>query len=377
MSQDNKRILSNIVQAIVVTMISLLLATTALHKLSSILEFKPAVQGDDFQISDIYNNVANSRSISSLSNDITIVALDGCTRNDIAKVINAVDSLNPSAVGLDVLFLWEYEGDDCLIDAINSCRNLVLPLEVNENADTLRGSYFYDRLSNALFGAINLDSYSLSQSVRKFWPSLHLGEFTVNSFGAEIVSIVNTTRFNELVSRNNESETISYPSIEFPVISYNNILSSPDSFKVDIEGRIVLMGDLNDGRDYHVTPVDVGMPGVKIHAFIIDTILNSKYITSTPIWISWVIAFIVCFILVVINFFIGDVSSNLGNLVMRILQVLCLYLFFAMGCKAFISRLHYIDFAPTLLMIGLGLFAYDLWVGLLALFNMIVKKKDK
>ena len=76
-----------------------------------------------------------------------------------------------------------------------------------------------------------------------------------------------------------------------------------------------------------------------------------------------------------ISFFISDVSSNLGNLVMRVLQVLCLYVFFALGCKAFISRLHYIDFAPTLLMIGLGMFAYDLWVGLIALFNLVFKKK--
>lgn len=375
MSSKKTKVLLNVVQATIVTMMSLILATTALHELSSLLDFKPAVQGNDFQISDVYNNVANSRAVQTLSDDVTIIALDGCNRNDIATVITVVDSLRPAAVGLDVLFYWEYEGDEYLIDAIKNCRNIVLPVEVNENADSLRGSYFYDRLNKAHFGAINLDSYSLSQSVRSFWPTLHTGSSTINSFSSEIVSIANPTSFNALKSRNRESETISYPSVEFPVIGYSDILDSISLYTDEINGKIVLMGDLNDGSDYHVTPVDVGTPGVKIHAYIIDTILNNKYISSTPVWLSWLIAFIVCFIFVAISFFISDVSSNLGNLVMRVLQVLCLYVFFALGCKAFINRLHYIDFAPTLLMIGLGMFAYDLWVGLIALFNLVFKKK--
>ena len=377
MSSNKTRILSNIVQATIVTMMSLILATTALHELSSLLDFKPAVQGSDFQISDIYNNVANSRSVRVLSDEVTIIALDGCNRHDIAKVITTVDSLRPSAVGLDVLFFWEYEGDESLINAIDHCSNLVLPVEISDSADTLRGSYFYDRLKSAHFGAINLDSYSLSQSVREFWPSLLCGDSSVNSFGTELVSIANPSCFKQLKSRGRNSEIISYPSIEFPVIKYNEILDSSSFYKGDIEGKIVLMGDLNDGSDYHVTPVDVGTPGVKIHAFIIDTILNNKYISSTPVWLSWVIAFIVCLVFMITSFFVGDISSNLGNLAMRILQVICLYVFFALGCRVFVSKLHYIDFAPTLLMIGLGLFAYDLWVGLIALFQLVFKKRNK
>ena len=375
MSPRKSRILSNLVQAAIVTLMSLILATTALHGLTSLLDFKPAVQGNDFQISDVYNNVANSRSVHTLSEDITIIALDGGNRDDIAKVIIAVDSLKPSAVGLDVLFFWEYDGDERLINALDHCGNLVLPVEVSDQVDTLKGSYFYNKLCRAHFGAINLDSYSLSQSVRSFWPSLKCGEVIVNSFSTEIVSLAKPERFQKLLSRNNESEIISYPSIEFPIIGYRDILDSPDQFINDVKGKIVLMGDINNGSDFHVTPVDVGTPGVKIHAYIIDTILNDKYISTTPKWISWVLAFLICFIFVSINFFIGDVSSNLGNLLMRILQVICLYLFFALGCRLFISRLHYIDFAPSLLMIGLGLFAYDLWMGLGALYQLVFKRK--
>ena len=375
MSPQKSRILSNIVQAAIVTLVSLILASTALHGLSSLLDFKPAVQGNDFQISDVYNNVANSRAVHALSEDITIIALDGGNRDDIAKVITAVDSLNPLAVGLDVLFFWEYDGDDRLINALDHCRNLVLPVEVSDQVDTVKGSYFYNELERAHFGAINLDSYSLSQSVRSFWPSLECGGATVNSFSSEIVSLANPERYQELLSRNKESEIISYPSVEFPIVDYADILESPNQFIDDIKGRIVLMGDIKNGSDYHVTPVDVGTPGVRIHAHIIDTILNGKYISSTPKWISWAIAVLICFVFISINFFIGDISSNLGNLLMRVLQVICLYLFFALGCRAFISRLHYIDFAPSLLMIGLGLFAYDLWMGLGALYQLVFKRK--
>ena len=368
-------ILSNIIQAIIVTLMTLILAITALHELSSLLDFKPSVQGSDFKISDIYNNVANSRSVRTLSDDVVIIALDGCGRNDIAQLIPIVDSLKPAAIGLDVLFYWEYDGDDYLINALDNCHNLVLPVEVDDQADSLKGSYFYNDLKQAHFGAINLDSFSIDQSVRTFWPLLHYGGNSINSFSTEVVSLANPKKFKELIAREKDSETIAYLSIEFPVLHFREFMSAPSAFKDDIAGKTVLMGDLNDGSDYHVTPVDVGTPGVKIHAYIIDTILNSKYITSTPVWLSWVIAFLICFIFVAVSFFIGDVSSNLGNLVIRALQVLCLYLFFALGCKAFISHLHYIDFAPTLLMIGLGLFSYDLWMGMIALYELVFKKK--
>ena len=377
MSPEKRRILSNFVQAAIVTMMSLILATSALRGLSSLLDFRPAVQGNDFQISDVYNNVTNSRAVSTLSEDVTIIALDGGNRDDIANVLNLVDSLNPSAVGLDVLFLWEYDGDERLIDAIEHCGNLVLPVEVSDQVDTLTGSYFYDKLDCSHFGAINLDSYSLSQSVRSFWPTLKCGEAIVNSFGPEIVSLASPARYQELIARHRESETITYPSIEFPVIGYRDFLDSPTQHISDVTGKIVLLGDLNNGSDYHVTPINVGTPGVKIHAYIIDTVLNGKYISSTPKWISWAIAILLCFVFISINFFIGDVSSNLGNLLMRVLQVISIYLFFALGCRAFISRLHYIDFAPSLLMIGLGLFAYDLWMGLGALFQIVFKRKKK
>ena len=373
--KQKRNILSNVIQAIIVSMMSLFLATTALHELSSLLDFKPAIQGNDFRMSDVYNNVAESRSVSMLSNDVTIIGLDGCSRDEIASVVSAVDSLKPAAIGLDILFFWEYEGDERLISALDRCSNLVLPVEVTDESDTLRGSYFYGSMTQPHLGAINLDSYALSQSVRTFWPTLEVGGKKVNSFSAELISIANPDKYQELLSRGKESETITYPSIEFPIVPYEELLNDPVALTQEITGKIVLMGDMNDGSDYHMTPIDVGTPGVKIHAYIIDTILNSKYITQTPAWLSWVIAFVICFILILINFFIGDVSPNLGNLLMRVLQVVCLYLFFALGCHVFIRRLHYIDFAPSLLMISLGLFAYDLWMGLIALFQLIFKKK--
>lgn len=375
MSRKNINILKNIIQSIIVTMISLILATTALHELSSLLNFEHTVQGDDFQISDVYNNVANSRSVSYLSKDVTIIGLDGSSRNDIATVVSVVDSLQPKAIGLDILFFWEYEGDERLISSLDNCSNLVLPIEIEDDSKSTHGSYFYDFLSTPHFGAINLDSYALSQAVRSFWPSFTVGGRTFNSFGAELVSIAMPEKYQELMARHKESETISYPSVEFMTISYPEFLENPDAFSQDVTGKIILLGDLADGSDFHMTPIDVGTPGVKIHAYIIDTIINNKFITQTPAWLSWVLAFIICFVFVAINFFIGDVSSNLGNLLMRILQVTSLYLFFALGCRIFISHLHYIDFAPSLLMIGLGLFAYDLWMGLFALYELIFKKK--
>lgn len=372
---NRRKLFVDIAQSIGVTIISFVIAISALSGLESLLDFRSSIQGDTFEISDVYNYVADNRDVRNLSDDVTIISIDGCDRQDIATLIPAVESLKPGAIGLDVLFFQDFDGDEELINSLNSASNLVLPILLDNESGSTTGSYFYNQLADATFGIINLNVDSNNQPVRTFKPHIQFNDMKVNTFAAELASIVDEGKYNELIKRANEAETICYPSTEFYTISYMDFLESPESFAQNIHNKVILLGDTNQGNDFHVTPISSGIPGVQIHAHIIDTIINSKYVRTSPSWLNWSIGFILCFILIFINFRIWDKIPLICNIVTRIIQVACLYCFFALGCKVYVGNYYCIDFSPILLMAGLDLFAYDLWVGLVAVFRLLFKKK--
>lgn len=373
--KKRKNLLINIAQSLGVTIISFVIAISALSGLESLLDFRTSIQGDSFQISDVYNYVADKRSVAKLNDNITIIGLDGCNRKDIASMIPVIDDMQPAAIGLDVLFFHEYEEDEVLIQNIENSSNLVLPILINEESQSISGSYFYEELTRGNFGVINLNVTSSNQPVRTFTPDISCQDITLNTFAVELVSLANHDKYDELIRRKRQIETISYPSTEFYTIPYQDFLESPESFSHYISNKIVLLGDTQQGNDFHSTPVSVDTPGVEIHAHIIDTIINSKYIRTSPSWLNWSIGFILCFILILVNFTIWDRVPLICNIITRIIQVICLYCFFALGCKVYIANYYYIDFSPIVLMAGLDLFAYDLWVGLVAIFRLVFKKK--
>jgi adenylate cyclase len=71
-----------------------------------------------------------------------------------------------------------------------------------------------------------------------------------------------------------------------PVIPVHRLLDAAtgDSLRAEIEGRIVLVGTSAVGlRDLVSTPLQAGLPGVLVHAEIIDQIVAGSYITR-PDW---------------------------------------------------------------------------------------------
>lgn len=83
-------------------------------------------QANDFTVNDFYNLVANGRAVRSLDNDVVIVNIDQCGRPEIAALLDILSMQDPKAVGLDVIFPDEREGDEILIDAIARTPNLVM-----------------------------------------------------------------------------------------------------------------------------------------------------------------------------------------------------------------------------------------------------------
>ena len=376
-----KRITHIAIQIFAITAIAILLSRTAIYSITSVPAFNSSVSGGDFKMSDVYNSVINNNSEHILSTDIAIVNVDDCSRLQIAEVLKAVNDCDPVVIALDVFFPWQYAEDEILIDAIRLCNNIVLPCRAtygNDNPDTatLQGSYFYDETFHH-YGIVNFESYAISSTIREFRTTFDVDGKLYNSMPVEISLIAEPDAYAALMEKGTGKHTISYPIIEFETISAQELLESNGSLSSFLGGKIVFVGDLYDGHDFHVTPIDKAMPGVKIQAYTTQTILSGNYTRTTSGFVNWVLAILTCMLFITLNFVAKYNFPNVGKIVLRLLQVFCLYLFYIIGCRIFATRQLYIDFMPALTMMALGLFAYDVWVGGIAVAKAVTSHKKK
>ena len=107
-----------------------------------------------------------------------------------------------------------------------------------------------------------------------------------------------------------------------------------------------------------------------LHAYALQTILSGNYIDTTPSWLNWLIAIVLCVLLTSCNLWAGYRRS----IFVRIAQFVIIYLLIVIGCAYFASHHMYIDFSVSILMIGFGLVAFDVWFGFVALYNFIKNK---
>ena len=351
---------------ILITLVALLLSRFMLSDLSGISAFSPVEKVADYSMSDMYNAVANRRAVRQLNQDIVIVATDGCSRAEIAQLMTIVDANSPAVVGLDIFFPYQTSDDSLLLKSFSACANLILPIQMADSAYLSNNYSFFDGTIDAPYGCVNLELADIRSTVRTFRPFyIHNGDSILN-FAAALVQQARPEAIKPLLSRSNETEIIFFPSIEFETLSGKEILTNGDLLLENLTNKIVLLGDMRNMSDSYLTPLDAAVPGVLIHAYTAYTILSDKYISVSANWLNWLIAILVCLLYTVVNLFAKKSFSNFGNFLMRLLQFFTMYVLFVIGCLEFAYHGSYIDFTPSILMIGLGALAFDLWYGIYA-----------
>lgn len=367
--------------ALAITAIAFGLSYFIKYDLGSISAFAPMEKATDFDLTDVYNTVADRRASRTLSDDIVIVSIDGCSREDIMEVVDYVDYLNPSAIGLDVFFNYPAEGDAGLIESLTQCDNLVFPVGLRRIGDeaAIFGSYFYDNTSIGHRGVVNLSVDSHLSVVRNFQSEYIVGRDTLRSFCAELAKVADPKAYSRLKVRGGKSEVINYPSWEFEFIPAKDLTRGGIPFeeaRQSVEGKVVLIGSVSDPSDFHLTPIDERMPGLLIHARALQTILDSCYVDETSDFLSWVMATLLSFAFILLVLVIKEYVPFEG-LVVRAAQFILIYLFLVLGCNAFARHGNYLNFGPTLLMIGLGMLANDIWLGLVDFVKNIQNRKKR
>lgn len=322
-----------------------------------------------FSITDFYNAVANHRPITERDSVIVIVSVDSCSRQQIAQALSDIDFCRPAAMGLDVFFGHPTGNDSELVEAILNCENLILPVMLDYDFEHgyvtgCYGSFFQDTVKGKPVGAVNLAGSSSLSVIRQFTPNFTTNKKdTIRSFAAALAAKGRPESYKRLTARGNNLEYINYPSRQFDIIPAAEVLQNAE----ELENKIVIVGNVEDITDVHLTPIDIQMSGTLVHAYILSTILSGHYIEKSSNFSRWIWAIIAAIILVWFRVLYTFKANAYSKLIIRILQFLLIWLCAYFGYKTFINKGIYWDFSLAL-MIGLSMLVADIWfaVGALA-----------
>ena len=265
-----------------------------------------------FDLSDIYATVGNGSASHNQSEDIVIVNTDHCTRSQIAEAIETVNGMNPKVIGLDLMFIDSMDYHDRLLSSILGCNALVLPISLegkekgNDLFEIKDSSYFYNLIPSKKLGVINLAGNGPASVIRTFSPFFKLKDYSLDNFSSAIVKCYSNDKYEELKKKQGRL-FIHYHAIDFEIERWNEIK------KEDIEGKIVLIGSINNESDQHLTPIGV-KSGIIIHAATINTILYDNYIEDCSTILNYIIAFFSTLCFVSLMSYAKLHLSNMGNL---------------------------------------------------------------
>lgn len=363
--------LKNWLYALAATAAGFILSRVVLYGLTSLAAFSSADDSTEINFTDIYDKVADRGAVRTLSEDVVIVSVDGCDRSRIAAAIDAVSFMEPSAVGLDLFFIYPSADDEALIQAIGGCKNMVLPIT---DGETPLKSYFYP-LSGCSYGCVNMNASSSNDIVRDYIPVFDVGPDKVPCMAAALAEKISGRR----MPAGQTPERIWFPAIDFDVIEAEELVDEDGLPNLEVEGRIkdkaVLIGVVNDGSDMHRTPVAEEMPGIMIHAHILDTILHDRGINEVSEALNLVIAILCCLLFLRLHLFFKDWLDDVGEMIMRIVQFVLIYVFLVLGVNLYVRHHCLVDFSMTLLMLGFSLTALSIIKGTVYLFQMLKDKK--
>ena len=196
-------------------------------------------------------------------------------RGQIADLIDALCEADAKVIGVDIRFPSRNDANnDKLLSTLLAHRDrLVLARAIYD--DEVRGSFF-DKEDSLVFGITNLPSYTDYSPY--YSPS---GEELFSYKIAKTAFPEKQWDFNRFI--------VNYEPIHFANWSAATVLeSSPESRRSHFEGKIILLGDKDNEKDYHNTPFKIGgsewAAGVELHAYPLYSLCEDGWAFSSLPW---------------------------------------------------------------------------------------------
>lgn len=365
------------VKTLIVVGLAYCFAMIMAHPLSFSLGAISSMSSADFSITDMYQIIADGRDVRTLSPDIVIIDVNNCSRDQIAETIELAKLCEPKAIGVDVSFVEQREGDEPLLESFSNTDRIIgaelLGVSKTSSAnnpvfEVKHRSWFADSLgSSVTFAAANFPTLGNGGTIRSFKPWFRMTDGTETpAFATAVAMKANPDKASELRHRGNATEAIYYPSTEFKILLPGDIYERGE----ELLNSVVLIGALNDPGDRHRTPIDSHTSGTLIQAYAINTILQGRYLKQSPRWIGEAVALVITFIFV---FTCMSIKTGIRGMILRIMQVTVLYLVLYAGYWFFIERDVVIDFSRSFLMLAFALFSVDIWNGVYFIWKKSIK----
>lgn len=266
---------------------------------------------ENFSITDKYYQILKTKK----SHAITIVDLKTLIkRDDIAKTLEEIERCNPAVIGVDCVF--ENESGDTIAD--NAIRdfarqydNVVYSYRLSNEKDSNIGyadethSFFAEEIP-VHEGVTNMPRENLYNQIKR---TLRSG-WRVNgidrlSFIGELMNMYAGFSF---CKTSDTDININFSPTEFEVVSPADI----ESNRQILEGRIVLLGTMNDMSDTHYSPLG-NIAGVELLAYGIQTLLEDSQVVTIPIAWSIVLAYLLVLLTNFLQLWYLDFTSNSTN----------------------------------------------------------------
>jgi CHASE2 domain-containing sensor protein len=320
----------------------------------------------DFDYNDLAYSQLHKNETTSIDTNIIIVNIGKSDRNEIAGMIEKVQERKPRVLGVDVFFKDPKtpEEDSALVAVLPKHKNLVLAYELREINHHIGPAGFL-RTQAASSGYVNFvgEEGGVNRAVAPF---IKQENSSYCAFSSEVIRLADPAAYQTLVERGKKAETINYMrrNDQFHIIEGADILAESDS--TVMENKIVLLGytseDPNDVEDKKFTPMNYksfgkslpDMAGVNIHANIINMVLQGKYINKMPTWLTWGLAFVICWFHMAI-FLAYAIERHLWfHLLAKIAQVLSAVLFILIGLYIYMKFDYKINLVPSFVAIILA-----------------------
>lgn len=362
----------------VITFLTWLLIYYGLSVILSQDVFTVLDRTSDFKMTDVYQYIDDSSLDRCVSESVVVVGMDGGSRDSIAQTIRSLHAMGASAIGVDFLFPYHQNSrtDSLLLQTLRQTPNVVLASVVRNNSDDTFekvDGLIMQNDPDLLYGIINLPPHSNRGIIRTIRPYFNLtgpnGVVQHPAFSTMLASLKDSSTTSHLQSRlssNNQiEEDILFSQIEIESFSFDSLLHSKDPYYADcVKGKVVLLGDLHNKGDMFLTPIKGEIPGVIIHAYAINMILSGKFISHSPALLDWLMAIFLCWLFSVCNLLAKWYTDEWGNFIMRIVQLVTMFIFLFIGCKWYMNNGSYLDFTCSILMVGISSLSFDLWCGL-------------
>lgn len=363
-------------RAVMATALGLFLSTFLVQPLSmttSAIFSSPEKR--DFQLPDLFAQIANNRPVRSFDDRIIIVNIGRNGRQEIAEGLSLLSLCEPKAVGVDINFVEPSNDDSFLLESIENITNIVFPLELSPTKDNgvfkiYDKPFFYNDCENVKYGIVNLPVSAERGTVREFAVDFPTDKGRIPSFVTALAEIANPEVVKRLKEHGSETGITSYHSREFRIINLEDIEKNADNFT----DKIVLIGALEDAGDMHTTPIQTHVAGVMLHASALSTILDETWFERVPKSYDYILAIGLCLSIMLIVY---GFKNKFKGLVLRIIQASLAYLAVRVGYALFVDHNIILDISFTLTIIAFGLFAVDIWNSIEALWVISSKKIAK